>query len=374
MVTTLDTRQLDEAPPRVPLAHGAGLGVVTMQPSGDGVAYVGRLLHHALADAGAAPWRLALDPATAGVVTRGEALRFAMRLAAGLATGRARWMLYNHVGIARAQLALPLPLRRPYGVFVHGVEVWYPELEPDRKRALRRARVRISNSHYTARRLAAVHPDIGRVVPCPLGLLPGEPDTRGADAALLERVRPASILIVGRMSAHERYKGHDELLECLPALRARVAGAQLVVVGRGDDRARLETKAAALGVAGDVLFTGYASDATVEALLRRAAAFAMPSRGEGFGLVYLQAMRAGLPCVASTDDAGRDVVVDGETGFLVAQDDREGLADRLARLLADAAMRRRLGEAGRRRYEAEFTYERFRDRLLPILADAFPFA
>ena len=355
-----------------PLARGAGLGVVTLGASGDGVAYVGRLLDRALREAGADPWRVALEPAAAGVVTRLEALRFAARLAAGQAAGRARWMLFNHVGIARAQAALPGALRRPYGVFVHGVEIWYPALEADRKAALRGARVRIANSAYTARRLAAVHPDVGTVVPCPLGLLPDAGEGGEPDAKLLERVGARAVAIVGRMSAAERYKGHDQLLACWPALLRRVPDARLVVVGRGDDRARLEAKAAALGIAGSVVFTGYASDATVEALLRRVRAFAMPSRGEGFGLVYLQAMRAGAPCVASSEDAATDVVVDGETGFLVAQDDVGALADRLARLLEEPELARRLGEAGRRRYEAVFTFERFRERLLAILGAAFP--
>ena len=370
--STLDTPAA--ARPRgVPrLAHGAGLGVVTLDACGDGVAYVGRLLDRALRDAGEEPWRVALDPASSGAVSVREALRFALRLVAGQATGRATWMLFNHVGIARAQVALPRFVRRPFAVFVHGVEFWSPDLEPDRKLALREARLRIANSRYSARRLAEIHPDVGPAMPCPLGLLPEEPTAGAPDGSLLERVRTSSILILGRMSAEERYKGHDQLLECWPSVLAKVPDAQLVVAGRGDDRARLEAKAAALGLADAVLFAGYASDATVEALLDRVTAFAMPSRGEGFGLVYLQAMRAGLPCVASLDDAAADIVIDGESGFLVSQDDRPSLGDRIVRLLEDGALARRLGEAGRRRFHDEFTFDRFRDRLLPILADAFP--
>ena len=109
-------------------------------------------------------------------------------------------------------------------------------------------------------------------------------------------------------------------------------------------------------------------------MLRHAAVFAMPSRGEGFGLVYLQAMRAGVPCLGSRDDAAADVIVDGETGLLVPQQDPEAIAGALARLLTDDAMRRRLGEASRRRFESTFTYARFRARLASVLARAFPAA
>ena len=115
-----------------------------------------------------------------------------------------------------------------------------------------------------------------------------------------------------------------------------------------------------------------ATDAAVRAVLRHAAVFAMPSRGEGFGLVYLQAMRAGIPCLGSRDDAAADVIVDGDTGLLVPHQDPEAIAGALARLLTDEAMRRRMGDAGRRRFESTFTYPRFRARLAGVLSRAFP--
>jgi glycosyltransferase involved in cell wall biosynthesis len=117
---------------------------------------------------------------------------------------------------------------------------------------------------------------------------------------------------------------------------------------------------------------GYLPDAALRAVLRHAAVFAMPSRGEGFGLVYLEAMRAGIPCLGSRDDAAADVIVDGETGLLVPRQDTDAIAGAIARLLTDEPMRLRLGEAGRRRYENVFTYPRFRARLAGLLARAFP--
>jgi glycosyltransferase involved in cell wall biosynthesis len=88
--------------------------------------------------------------------------------------------------------------------------------------------------------------------------------------------------------------------------------------------------------------------------------------------VYLQAMRLGLPCLGSRDDAAGDVIVDGETGLLVPHQDPEAIAGAIARLLTDEQMRRRMGEAGQRRFETTFSYPRFRARLAGILARAFP--
>ena len=94
----------------------------------------------------------------------------------------------------------------------------------------------------------------------------------------------------------------------MPPLLAARPGARLVVAGDGDDRPRLEARAAALGLGGAVLFTGFVSEATLAELYRRAAVFVMPSLGEGFGLVYLEAMRAGKPCVAARGSAAEEVV------------------------------------------------------------------
>ncbi|HYW08348.1 MAG TPA: glycosyltransferase family 4 protein, partial [Longimicrobium sp.] len=362
--------------PVAPARSGVGvalpaLAVVSLTESGDGIAYVARLLHAAFREIGGAePRVLAVDPASAGAVSLTERGRFMARLLAESARSGSRGILFNHLGIARAQLWVPPPLRRPYAVFLNGIEAWDPELSAPRRAAVRGATARISISHYTRRRVLDAYPDAGPISACPLGLL-DPPAVGRPDGDLLGRVGERSVLIVGRMSAAERYKGHDELIECWPRVLGRVPGAQLVVAGRGDDVDRLRRKAAGAGLAGHVIFPGFVSDATLEALLRRVALFAMPSRGEGFGLVYLQAMRAGLPCVGSTTDAAGDVIAHGETGLLADPADRDALADAIARLLEDAGLRARMGGAGERRFRREFTFERFRDRLAPLLAGAF---
>jgi len=191
------------------------------------------------------------------------------------------------------------------------------------------------------------------------------------DHALLGQIRDASVLIVGRMSRAERYKGHDEILESWSAVVRRVPGAQLVIAGQGDDVTRLRETAASLGLSNDALFLGFVADGTLEALRQRVALFALPSRGEGLGLVYLDAMRAGLACIGGGHDADADVIVHGETGEMVDQGDREALATSIINLLREPERRAEYGAAGRRRFEADFTFARYCDRLRPILLDAF---
>ena len=172
------------------------------------------------------------------------------------------------------------------------------------------------------------------------------------------------------MSAAERYKGHDALLDAWPSVVARQPDARLVVVGGGDDLPRLREKAVSLGVASRVIFTGFVDDPELAAIYERAAAFAMPSRGEGFGLAYLEAMEHGLPCIGSIHDAAGEVIDDGVTGFLVDQADSSALADRLTHLLTDGERRRTMGEAGRQRVRTRFTTERFSKSLADAVGSA----
>ena len=351
------------------------LATATLSRSGDGIAYEARLVHRAMSDlAGAEARVIELGVTGAQPVALRARVQVFAKLVRLQSLRRANWIVFTHVGIARAQLRVPRQVRRPYGVFVNGIEAWSATLDSPRREALRNARVRIAISPHTARRVAAAHPDLPPVETCLLGLLPDEetPDRVPADVRVDYGAH--AVVIVGRMASTERYKGHDQLILAWPRVLAEVPDATLVMVGRGDDVDRLRTKAAAMGIGRSLHCPGFLPDVALRALMRHAAVFAMPSRGEGFGLVYLQAMRAGLPCLGSRDDAAADVIVDGDTGLLVPHQDPEAIAGAVARLLTDESMRRRMGEAGHRRFETVFSYPRFRARLAGVLARAFPAA
>ncbi len=293
--------------------------------------------------------------------------------------GRRVACVYDLLGPARVQSWLPASVRAPYLVILYGIEVWRP-LGAARRRALSQATLRLAISAHTRDAARQANGDVGPIDVLPLCLEERAP-AGAVDAGLLERAGAGFVLIVGRMAATERYKGHDLLLEALPRLPAGAAspgrtaanagetgaGPLLVIAGDGDDRPRLEERARQLGLGGRILFTGFVSEATLAELYRRAAVFAMPSLGEGFGLVYLEAMRAGKPCIAARHTAAAEIVVDGDTGLLIDAAAPGELAAALARLLADRELAGRLGEAGRRRFEEVFTPRRFRQRLWPFL-------
>ena len=168
------------------------------------------------------------------------------------------------------------------------------------------------------------------------------PDDVPADARIL--------LAVSRLTAQ---KGVDVALRALPLLPPDT---MLVVLSEGPDRAQLERLARELGVEQRVYLLGRVPD--VAAWLRRANVFVHPARWEGFGLAVLEAMLAGLPVVASRVSSLPELVVDGETGYLVQPDDPAALALGIAQALDRPA----LGVAGRERAQREFSVARMAER------------
>jgi glycosyltransferase involved in cell wall biosynthesis len=247
-----------------------------------------------------------------------------------------------------------------------GVEAWRPATWLQRA-ALDRAERLVAISRFTRERFLEVNPRFaGRTIDvCHLGV-------EAASGAGVVADGPPSALIVGRMAADERYKGHDELIEIWPEVAAAVPSAVLRIVGDGDDRPRLEAKAAALDLGPRIVFAGGLDDEALRREFAGCTAFVMPSRDEGFGFVFVEAMRAGRPCVGARGAAG-EIIVDGDTGWLVAPGDRSGLSDALVRMLSDRAAADTMGARGRVRFLQHFTEERFRERftaLLPLAAPA----
>jgi phosphatidylinositol alpha-1,6-mannosyltransferase len=354
---------------------GPALAAITLGAQGGGVAVVSRLVWRALrsrwGDAATLVPLVTEDDASLSLEsTTLDRMKFGTRLALEQALGRSSWIIYSHLAVAQVQRFVPPGLRRPYAVFIHGIEVWRP-LTIAQHAVLAGAALRLANSEHTAARVRTLHPSIGPIDACPLAL-PDDRDVHGSATMLPATVGPHAVIIVARMDAGERYKGHDALLDAWPTVQRRVPDAQLIVVGDGDDAPRLRAKAMTFGVDRAVVFTGFIDAGIRDALYDRAAVFAMPSRGEGFGLAYLEAMSHGLPCIGSTHDAAGEIVTNGVTGFLVDQTDTAALADRISRLLEDAELRRAMGERGRARVHREFTEAAFAARLLALLDRAMP--
>jgi rhamnosyl/mannosyltransferase len=236
---------------------------------------------------------------------------------------------------------------------------------PVQHRFLRRAHAIIASSPDYAASSPVLRRHADRVRVIPFGIRPDDAGTPDAPtvAALRERHGPRVVLAVGRLVY---YKGFDYLVRSMGSVDG-----QLVIVGDGPMREELERLAAGHGVAGRVTLAGRVE--SVASHYAAADVFALPAtaRSEAFGLVQLEAMAAGLPVVNTHIPSGVPFVSrDGQTGLTVPPRDPAALAAALSRLLDDAALRARLGQAARERVATEFSAGRMARDTLALYHEA----
>ncbi len=244
-------------------------------------------------------------------------------------------------------------------VFLHGIEVWRTQ-SPSMLRRLRSVDLFLSNSDFTWNRFLEFAPELANHSHVTTALGFGSPVPNNE---LKQKTSSKSVLIIARMLKSEDYKGHRQLIQSWPTVLKDIPDAILDIVGEGDLKPELQNLATELGVGNFVRFHGRVSEAEKESLLRNCAFFAMPSRGEGFGIVYLEAMRYGRPCIVSNCDAAREVVNPPEAGLEVDPGKVEDLSNAIVRLLANEKLWEEKSAAARLRYEANYTVEAYQKRL-----------
>jgi glycosyltransferase involved in cell wall biosynthesis len=177
------------------------------------------------------------------------------------------------------------------------------------------------------------------------------------------------ILTVGRWDPAERYKGADTLIAALPRVLKTAPDTSLVLVGDGDDRSRLERLARDLGVSQHAQFLHGLTPEQLFACYANCEIFALPSRGEGFGLVFLEAMAHAKPVIGGAHGGIPDIVEDGVTGWLVPHGDVERVAQALESLLNNPSRAAEMGARGRDRLEKTFSFAQFQMHLAQILTN-----
>jgi phosphatidylinositol alpha-1,6-mannosyltransferase len=284
---------------------------------------------------------------------------------------------------AAAPLALMAPLARDAGArrviaSTHGHEVGWSML-PLARTALRRigsgTDVVTYVSAYTRRRFASA---FGR--DAALEHLPPGVDTERfapdevARAELRARYRLGSRPVVACVSRLVPRKGQDMLIRALPAIRQRVNGAALVIVGGGPYRSSLRELAHRFGVAEHVIFTDGVPGEELPAHHAMADVFAMPCRTrgagldvEGLGIVFLEASASGVPVVAGRSGGAPETVRDGETGVVVDGWDVGAISASISDLLGDPDRAERMGAAGRRWVVENWQWHTQAERLAGLL-------
>jgi len=268
----------------------------------------------------------------------------------------------------------------PYGIFFYGADLLSEQHKVRHSRLKRRtarvimggAAVLMTISAWTRDLALSLLGDLGldghgrrvRVVHLgtdPTWFRPGVDVTAVRERFALPDRGGRWLVTVARLQEH---KGMDTVIRALPAILAGAPDVRYAVAGTGPDRERLEQLAQELGVGDRVRFLGGVGDQDLPAFYNLASVYVGASRRagrlgvEGFGISLVEASACGLPVVAGNSGGIPDAVRDGETGFLVPPEDPAALAAAISRLLADPALGRRIGAAGRSAVETYYNWDR----------------
>lgn len=249
----------------------------------------------------------------------------------------------------------------------HGVEVW-TRLPFYERAALSKLEQVWTVSAYTAQQLVAEQDVVPSAIRVVTDIL--DPDFLADALAWQSSGRQgisSRLLTIARLTVGDRYKGVDRVISALPKVRRLIPDVNCTVIGDGNDRPYLQKLARTCGVSEIVHFAGRVSDEQLHAYLSGTDVLVLPSRKEGFGLVFLEAAAYHKPVVAGAHGGSPEVVVDGETGLLVHYDDQSALVGAITALLQSPGKRKALGEAGFQRVQSVYGYDDFRSTISQLL-------
>ncbi len=298
-----------------------------------------------------------------------RAPRFALECLLHVWRERPKLIVSTHLNFGPIARIAKLRFGAPYVLVAHGVEAWQVN-SAARLKALREANLVLAVSRYTRDRLideAGLDADRVKILPNtydPSRFAIGPKPPRLLEKYGLQPQTPV-ILTVCRLDEAEGYKGYDQIIKALPQIRQEAPDARYLLVGKGTDRPRIEKLIAEAGVGDAVILAGYAPDDELSDYYNLCDIFAMPSRGEGFGIVFLEALACGKPVLAGNKDGSRDALADGELGLLVDPEDTSEIAAQIASVLRREHARRILfnPEMLRRRVAELFGFDAFADKV-----------
>ena len=281
---------------------------------------------------------------------------------ARVTTGANHRIVCTHVHLTPVLWMLrALGRRFRYEVVLHGIEVW-DALPWHLRRGLSSASRILCVSAFTRDAVLSRYPHLA----AKMVILPNALDPSFVIEPVQSTPGMPTVLAVSRLAPHDVGKGIDHLIAAFPKVVAHVPNAQLRIIGEGPDRVRLEALAAQSSARDHITFLGFQPESELKAELGRCTVFALPSRKEGFGLVYLEAMAAGKPCIVAAA-GGAPEVIDENSGLIVPYGEPDQLASAVLQ-----ALKREWSPSAICARASEFSYETFakRWRQLPSLSTA----
>lgn len=256
-------------------------------------------------------------------------------------------------------------------VICHGIEVFDP-VSGWKKRALQQADQVLAVSSFTKQQLIlkqGLHAEKITVFPNTIDPFFQLPSSFVKPAYLQQRYGISAeekiIFTLTRLNSSEGYKGYDTLISVLPQLIQQNIPFKYILAGKADaaELQRMQTLIASLGLHNKVMMPGFLADEEITDHYLLADVFVMPSKGEGFGIVYLEAMACGLPVIAGNKDGSTEALQFGELGTLIDPDSEEELASALVKVLGKQHEPKQV-QQNMLQY---FSFEKFKERLKNVV-------
>lgn len=231
------------------------------------------------------------------------------------------FILCGHINLLPLAWLISKWIKKPIWLQVHGIDAWEAPSKLH-KRIIKDVAVITSVSRYTRQRLLAW----ANIPACTVHVLPNTVSEEFKPAENRQQLREKFkfkdkkvLLTVGRIDSNEQYKGHDRAIQLMPTMLKQQPDLLYVIAGDGTDLPRLKKLVEKFKITGSVQFIGSVPFEKLKALYQAADLFVMPSTGEGFGIVFLEAMASGTPSIGLDKDGSRDPLQDGKLGIVASQ-------------------------------------------------------
>jgi len=267
------------------------------------------------------------------------------------------YILYDHLGLARSNLFHIK--KKPYIVFLYGIEIW-DKKKQKRFEAQKNSALSIAISNFTKHKAIKTHGKIKNVKVCWLSTIYDE------IKFVKKKKKNFNFLFLSRL---EKYKGHQVTIEAFNKIKKK--NIKLIIVGNGPEYGNIKKKIAVLNLQKKVKMYGFLEEKKLKNLWSKTDVLIMPSKVEGFGLVYIEAMSRGIPVITSKQDAGHEINLHGKTGYCADLNNKkeDELFIYMNKISNNNSKLKKMGKNAKIRWKNNFSYKEFKKRFEKIIND-----
>lgn len=300
-----------------------------------------------------------------------EKIRFIFQIIKQLFKFKPDIIFCSHINFSPLCYFFKKIFNKNYLILTHGIEAW--DIKDNFKiKALKEAKIIITVSNFTKEKIIFKLPELqNKIFILPNSVDGEEFKPQNKPLNLLQKYNLTDekiILTTARLSKSEGYKGYDKIIKALPNIIKKIPKSKYFLVGSGDDISRLRKLIDDLNLDNDVIMPGFVSDNDLVDYYNLADVFVMPSKGEGFGIVFLEALACGKPVIAGNIDGSVDAVLNGELGILVNPDNVDEISEAIIKTLKKEVPEKILdSEYLRKRILETYGLDKFKEKVKNLI-------